>query len=151
MSMFFKSALTHSIRSKLTAAALVAGLTGTAALLPQPTSAEASNSPDMAMAQTFACGEAGKMKVLFTSQTGQFDAHVLWPGQPVRALHILPANGEPRVAWSDGSRTLVWNPGVQLTWTDRSTGAVHCNRDGGHNHGQPAQQPRHVHTSMRGI
>lgn len=125
-------------------AAAIATLAGLAAvaLIPHPSEAQAPGAPDMRLAQSFACGAAGKMKAMFSSERGGFTAYVLWPDQPVLALDVQPPTGEPLVAWSDGSHTLTWNPGVRLTWLDgASTSMVHCSRDGSHDHTPPPAAP----------
>lgn len=128
--------------------AMVAGLTAVA-LASGSSRAQTPASPDMRLAQTFACGSAGKMKAMFSSSRGGFTAYVLWPDQPVRALDVQPATGEPLVAWSDGARTLTWNPGVRLTWLDRASATtVQCSRDGGHDHTAPPPAPAEPDQSM---
>lgn len=131
-------AASRRLLSRTPTIAVVAGLLAGLAVAPRPSAAETVAGPDMRRAQTFACGSAGKMKALFSTDAGAFRAYVMWPDQPVRTLNVQPATGEPLVAWSDGPRTLVWSPGVQLTWTDRAdASAVHCSRDGGHDHKAP--------------
>lgn len=130
------------LASGAAAVAMVASLAAAAVVAPPPSVAQTPGSPDMRLAQTFACGSAGKMKAIFSSDRGGFTAYVLWPDQPVRMLDVQPPTGEPLVAWSDGARTLTWNPGVRLTWMDRaSPSMVHCSRDGGHDHPAPTPAP----------
>lgn len=139
------------LRSRPATAAIVSSLAFAVAALPRPASADAPTEPDFRQAQTFACGTAGKMKTLFTSDSGELTAFVQWPGDPVRTLRILPPTGEPNVAWSDGNRSLVWNAGVKLTWRDGATGKpVSCGRDNAHVHEAPQEPSRHVHTTPRG-
>lgn len=70
----------------------------------------------------------------FKCQTGadisaRFDARgpkllmIVDAGDGPHALPITPWDGGPvRLTWSDGQRTLVWSPGVQIMWMD---GAEH--------------------------
>jgi hypothetical protein len=61
---------------------------------------------------------------------------VVDPGDGPRSLPLRPwkVGDPPQITWSDGTRTLTWNPGVQLMWMN---GAEHrdCgNGAGGHEH-----------------
>ncbi len=70
--------------------------------------------------------------------TARFDAHgpkllmIVDAGDGPHALPITPWDGGPvRLTWSDGQRTLVWSPGVQIMWMD---GAQHRMCGGGMHH-----------------
>jgi hypothetical protein len=53
-------------------------------------------------------------------------------GDGPHALPITPWDGGPvRLTWSDGQRTLIWSPGVQIMWMD---GAEHRMCGGGMHH-----------------
>ncbi|MGZ6015389.1 MAG: hypothetical protein ACXWKO_08000 [Phenylobacterium sp.] len=79
----------------------------------------------------------------FKCQTGadlsaRFDARgpkllmIVDAGDGPHALPITPWDGGPvRLTWSDGQRTLVWSPGVQIMWMD---GAEHRMCGGGMHH-----------------
>jgi hypothetical protein len=70
--------------------------------------------------------------------TARFDARgpkllmIVDAGDGPHALPITPWDGGPvRLTWSDGQRTLVWSPGVQIMWMD---GAEHRMCGGGMHH-----------------
>jgi hypothetical protein len=70
--------------------------------------------------------------------TARFDARgpkllmIVDAGDGPHALPITPWDGGPvRLTWSDGQRTLIWSPGVQIMWMD---GAEHRMCGGGMHH-----------------
>ena len=70
--------------------------------------------------------------------TARFDARgpkllmIVDAGDGPHALPITPWDGGAvRLTWSDGQRTLVWSPGVQIMWMD---GAEHRMCGGGMHH-----------------
>ena len=79
----------------------------------------------------FKCQAAGDL-------TARFDARgpkllmIVDAGDGPHALPITPWDGGAvRLTWSDGQRTLVWSPGVQIMWMD---GAEHRMCGGGMHH-----------------
>jgi hypothetical protein len=70
--------------------------------------------------------------------TARFDARgpkllmIVDAGDGPHALPITPWDGGAvRLTWSDGQRTLVWSPGVQIMWMD---GSEHRMCGGGMHH-----------------
>ena len=93
--------------------AAIAATPGPTRLTPPPR--EASPPP----AQTrFKCQAGGDLNAQFTSRDAKLIA-IVDPGDGPHALPIKPWDGGPaRIIWSDGKRTLTWNPGVQIMWMD---------------------------------
>ena len=81
----------------------------------------------------FKCEDGGELYAQFATQGAEFVA-IVQSGDGPHTLPVRPwLGGEPKITWSDGTRTLVWNPGVQLMWMD---GAQHrmCGRGDAHHH-----------------
>ena len=82
----------------------------------------------------FPCTAGGALKVQMITQRDMLVA-VVDPGDGPRQLPLKPwkVGDPPQITWSDGTRTLTWNPGVQLMWMN---GAEHrdCGNGSGHEH-----------------
>ena len=76
-----------------------------------------------ATAKTFTCGDRGAMRAAIGEKTG-FLAYVQFSGQPVRVLSPRAPTGEPRIEWSDGVRTLTWEPGVHISWRENGASPI---------------------------
>ena len=83
--------------------------------------------PQHAPASRFKCQDGGDLNAEFESRRAGLVA-IVDAGDGPHALPLRPWDGgEPRIIWSDGTRTLTWSPGVNLMWMD---GASHrmCGR-----------------------
>jgi hypothetical protein len=79
----------------------------------------------------FKCQAAADLTARFDA-TGPKLLMIVDAGDGPHALPITPWDGGPvRLTWSDGQRTLVWSPGVQIMWMD---GAEHRMCGGGMHH-----------------
>lgn len=82
----------------------------------------------------FPCASGGSLRIQMITQRETLVA-VVDPGDGPRQLPLKPwkVGDPPQITWSDGVRTLTWNPGVQLMWMN---GAEHrdCGNGFGHDH-----------------
>ncbi len=84
---------------------------------------------------SFACTN-GENLLLKLATRNQEVVAIVDAGDGPHTLDLRPwkVGDLPQIVWSDGRRTLTWNPGVQIMWMD---GAAHrdCGRSaGGHQH-----------------
>lgn len=92
-------------------------------------SAQSAEAALPATARSFSCGSQGEMRAAIGEESG-FLAYVQFSGQPVRVLSPLSPTGEARIEWSDGVRSLTWEPGVHLTWREtKVSSGVACGFD----------------------
>ena len=89
---------------------------------------------DVARGSTFKCQDGGELTARFDSE-GTKQVAIVDTGKRTHTLPLRPWNaGEgPNVTWSDGRRTLIWSPGVQLRYSEGSAQRG-CSRDGSHEH-----------------
>lgn len=105
------------------------------ALLQQP-AAQARVEPalDPAANKLFHCATGGSLLVQMVTREDNLVA-VVDAGEGPKYLPLKPwiTGDPPQIVWTDGARTLTWNPGVKLMWMD---GAQHrdCGRDQAHLH-----------------
>ena len=107
-----------------------------AALAQQPAVQPAVNADvvDPLRNKLFPCAAGGSLKIQMITQRDNLVA-VVDPGDGPRQLPLKPwkVGDPPQITWSDGVRTLTWNPGVQLMWMN---GSEHrdCGNGFGHEH-----------------
>ena len=105
------------------------------ALLQQPTPAvNVDPSLDPEANKLFHCAAGGSLLVQMVTKDENLVA-VVDAGEGPTYLPLKPwlKGDPPQIVWTDGQRTLTWNPGVKLMWMD---GAQHrdCGRDQAHLH-----------------
>jgi hypothetical protein len=105
------------------------------AVLQQPVqTASAQPAIDPAANKLFHCAAGGSLLVQMVTSDSNLIA-VVDAGEGPKFLPLKPwlKGDPPQIVWTDGQRTLTWNPGVKLMWMD---GAQHrdCGRDQAHLH-----------------
>lgn len=118
------------------ALALAAVVSGAHPATPAPnapawTETQVREEPAEAPATHFKCQEGADLVARFDAR-GPRLLMIVDAGDGPHALPIRPWEGGPvRLTWSDGQRTLIWSPGVQIMWMD---GAEHRMCGGGMHH-----------------
>ena len=113
-------------RNRITAVAVLA----LAALAPAHAQTPA---PQPTTGAQFQCDDGGKLFLSFDTQDEHILATVWVRGARYQLTNMPAIPGLARIVWSDGERSLTWNPGVQLMWMGDQTHLM-CGRGGGHRH-----------------
>ncbi|MFI4966658.1 MAG: hypothetical protein ACHP9T_14975 [Caulobacterales bacterium] len=123
--------------SRVVAPALLGALLSLGALgasaQPSPPAAQDAAAQTEGSSKRFACQDGGTLLARFTTERGRLVAIVdAFDGDGPHTLPWRPyTEGPVRLTWSDGLRTLVWSPGVQIMWMAADVHRM-CGRAGHH-------------------